>query len=62
MEINTNRLRTDLKDYYGTVMFGGFPIAVMEVDAVERASDDELMKLAEKVGIDIQKYYDEKRK
>lgn len=60
MEINTNRLRADLKDYYGTAMLGGFPMAVMEMNVVEQASDEELVKLAEKVGIDIQKYYDEK--
>ena len=57
MEINTNRLRADLKDYYGTAMFGGFPMAVMEMDVVEQASDEELVKLAEKVGLDSRKYY-----
>ena len=57
MEINTNRLRADLKDYYGTAMLGGFPMAVMEMDVVERASDEELVKLAEKIGLDIRKYY-----
>lgn len=57
MEINTNRLRADLKDYYGTAMLGGFPMAVMEMDVVERASDEELVKLAEKVGLDSRKYY-----
>ena len=57
MEINTNRLRIDLKEYYGTAMFGGFPMAVMEMNAVERASDEELVKLAEQAGLDIRKYY-----
>ena len=57
MEINTNRLRADLKDYYGTAMLGGFPMAVMEMDVVEQASDEELVKLAEKVGLDSRKYY-----
>ena len=56
MEINTNRLRADLKDYYGTAMLGGFPMAVMEMNVVERASDDELVKLAEKAGLDTRKY------
>ena len=57
MEINTKRLRADLKDYYGTAMLGGFPMAVMEMDVVDRASDEELVKLAEKVGLDSRKYY-----
>lgn len=56
MEINTNRLRADLKDYYGTAMFVGFPMAVMEMDVVEQASDEELVKLAEKAGLDTRKY------
>lgn len=57
-EINTNRLRADLKDCYGTAMFGGFPMAVMEMKAIERADDEELLKLAEKAGMDVQKYCD----
>lgn len=56
MEINTNRLRADLKDYYGTAMFGGFPMAVMEMKVIERGDDEDLLELAEKSGIDIRKY------
>ena len=39
-------------------MFGDFSVAVMEMTAVEQADDEEVVKLAEKAGIDIRKYYD----
>lgn len=54
--IDINRLRRDLKDYYGTAMVGGFPMAMMDVSQVERASADELIELAQSCGIDINKY------
>ena len=37
MQFDIERLREDLKDYYGTAMFNGFPMAMMEVDKVSRA-------------------------
>ena len=55
-EIDIRRLRRDLEDYYGTAMFSGFPMAVMEVSKVERMSDQELVDLAQKNGIDLRKY------
>lgn len=54
--IDINRLRRDLKDYYGTAMFGGFPMAMIDVSKVERASADELIALAQSCGVDINKY------
>ncbi len=55
-EIDINRLRRDMKDYYGTAMFNGFPMAVMDLSKVERLSDRELVELAQKNGVDLRKY------
>lgn len=55
-EIDVNRLRRDMKDYYGTAMFNGFPMAVMDLSKVERLSDRELVELAQKNGVDLKKY------
>ncbi|SET66636.1 hypothetical protein SAMN04487771_10319 [[Clostridium] aminophilum] len=55
-EIDVNRLRKDMKDNYGTAMFNGFPMAVMELTKVERLTDQELVELAQKNGVDLRKY------
>lgn len=55
-EIDVNRLRRDMKDYYGTAMFNGFPMAVMDLSKVERLSDRDLIELAQKNGMDLRKY------
>ena len=58
MEYKTNvsRLRRDMKEYYGTAMFNGFPMAVVDLSKVERISDRELDELAQKNGMDLRKY------
>ena len=55
-EINVSRLRMDMKDYYGTAMFNGFPMVVMELSGVEHMSDRELVDFALKTGVDLGKY------
>ena len=55
-EIDISRLRRDMEDYYGTAMFNGFPMAVMDLSKVERLSDQELIELAKKNGVDFRKY------
>ena len=55
-EIDVNRLRKDMQDYYGTAMFNGFPMAVMDLSKVEQLSDQELVELAQKTGLDLRKY------
>ena len=55
-EIDVSRLRRDMKDYYGTAMFNGFPMAVMDLSKGERMSDRELVELAKKNGVDLRKY------
>jgi hypothetical protein len=53
--IDLELLRKDLMDYFGTAM-EACPIAVMELSDVERASDEELICLARKNGLDLRKY------
>ncbi len=55
-EIDINRLRRDLMDDYGTAMFSGFPMAVMDLSRVEKMSDREVVELARKKGVDLSKY------
>ena len=55
MNIDFNKLREDLIDYFGTAM-GTFPIAVMNVAEVESASDKELIRIAAKNGFDLSDY------
>ena len=55
-EIDVDRLRKDLEDYYGTAMFNASPLAVMELSKVQRASDYEIVEMAQENGIDLRKY------
>ena len=54
--LDGDRLKRDLMDYYGTAMTGGFPMAVMDLSRVERASDNELVQMALDAGFDLWKY------
>ncbi len=56
MDIDYEKLRKDLIDYFGSAMFSGFPMAVVDLSDVERASNDELIKIAKKNGFDLSKY------
>jgi hypothetical protein len=50
-EPDTEELREKLRDYYGTAMTGGFPMAVIDLGRVETMGDEELRREAEKNGI-----------
>lgn len=54
--MDIKKLRRDLIDYYGSAMFSGFPMAVVELSEIERASEKELIKLAKNAGFDLKKY------
>ena len=54
--IDIDRLRRDMKDYYGTAMFNASPMAVMDLSRIERASDTEIVEEAQKVGVDLTDY------
>ena len=45
-------MKNKLKNYYGTAMYSGNPMAVIELSKVETASDAELERLAKQAGID----------
>ena len=55
-EIDVSWLRRAMEDYYGTAMFNGFPTTVLEMSEVERMSDQEVVDLAQKIGMDLEKY------
>ena len=55
-EIDVDRLRRDLMDYYGTAMFNDFAMAAMNVQFIEMASDQDLIAIAQKEGVDLTKY------
>ena len=54
--IDTNRLRNDMMDYYGTAMYSGSPMAQADLVHVQRASDAELIRKAQKSGFDLNRY------
>lgn len=54
--IDKEKLKKGLMDYYGTAMFNSSPLAVMELGKIERANDEELLKIALKNGINLDKY------
>ena len=56
VSIDIDRLRRDLKDYYGTAMFNASPMAVLDLSRVERASDMEIVEMAQKNGVDLSDY------
>ena len=57
VEFDIGSLRDDLKDYYGTAMTSGFPMAVVDLAKVENASAQELIDLAQQNGEDLSKYF-----
>ena len=56
MDLDISRLRDDLKDYYGTAMFSGMPMAVIELSQAETASPQELVDMAQRAGFDLGRY------
>ena len=55
-ELDISRLRRDLMDYYGTAMFSASPMAVMELSKIESASDYEIVRIAQDLGVDLSDY------
>ncbi len=50
---NAEQLREALKDYFGTAMCSGNPMAIMELSRVESASESELYDIARRYGFDV---------
>ena len=55
-ELDEEALRERLMDECGTAMFGGFPAALLDVADIESASGDELLKMAERLGVCHEEY------
>lgn len=56
MEFDISRLRDDLEDYYGSAVFSGLPMAVVELSQAQSASPQELMDMARRAGFDLGRY------
>ena len=54
-EIDYERLRSDLMNYFGSAM-PYFPIAVIDLTDVELASEEKLEQIARQNGFDLNKY------
>ena len=55
MDIDYEKLREELVDYFGGAM-GLFPVAIMDVVKVESASNLELIEIARQNGFDLSDY------
>lgn len=51
MDKDAEELREKLKDYYGTAMTNGVPMAVIELGEVDDMSDEEIIEKAESLGL-----------
>lgn len=56
MDIDIERLRKDLINYYGTAMFSASPMALMDVSKAEKASEQELIHMAKSAGLNLNRY------
>lgn len=56
LEIDYERLRADLVDYFGSAIFSVSPLAIMDVTTVENATPEELIRIALKNNFDLSEY------
>lgn len=56
MTIDVDKLRDALMDYYGSAMTSGFPMAVIELGDVESASPQELVEMAQRLGMNLRRF------
>ena len=54
--IDVEKLRQDLIDYYGTALFNASPYAIVELQKIENATYEELIKIAKDNNFDLNKY------
>ena len=55
-EININKLRDDLINYFGTAMFKVSPIAMFDLNEVKNASPEKLILIAKKYKFNLNDY------
>lgn len=58
MEIDIDALRDYLLDYCGTAVFAGFGPALLDIADIERADGFELIRIAERLGVDVCRFED----
>lgn len=51
--IDIDKLRDYMTDYFGTAMFNGFPVAILDLSDIESMGGHELCQKAESLGIDL---------
>ena len=62
-DLNIDKLREDLLDYYGTAMFNASPLAIIELTKIEKANNEELIEIAINNKFDLNEYkYYQRRK
>ena len=54
--IDIEKLREDLEQYFGTAMFNGNPQAMIELEEVKRANAQKLISIAQRCGFNINNY------
>jgi hypothetical protein len=54
--IDVDALRAYLLDHCGSAMMSGFPAAILDVADIERASGEQLCRMAERMGIDLRRF------
>ena len=57
--MDVERLKRDLKDYFGTGAFNVAPAMMMNVFDIDNASIQKLKELAAEAGLDIRDYEDD---
>ena len=55
MNIDYEKLKEDLIDYFGSAM-GLFPMSIVDITRVENASNSELLQIARQNGFDLSDY------
>ena len=55
-DLNIDKLREDLLDYYGTAMFNASPLAIIELTKIEKANNEELIEIAINNNFDLNEY------
>ena len=58
MSIDYDQLRKDIEEECGNAMFSGSPAAFFDLLETESATGDQLVSLAEKIGLDVNDYDD----
>lgn len=55
-KVNTETLKEDLINYFGTAMYSSSPLAIIELTKIEKAKDEELIQIALDNNFDLNKY------